>query len=72
MNAYYKTNVETTNQAQVLERLLHKRIYRAGQIRFDLNHKHKLLHAVNIKKTETGIIQDCMIELGFDCELVAT
>jgi hypothetical protein len=25
---------------------------------------------VNIKKTETGIIRDCMMELGFNCELV--
>ena len=72
MNAYYKTNVENENQAEVLGRLLHKRIYHAGQIRFDLNHRHKLLHAVNIKKTETGIIRDCMVELGFDCELVSS
>lgn len=72
MDAYYRTNVENPGQAELLARLLHKRIYRAGQLRFDLNHRHKLLHAVNIKKTETGIIRDCMMDLGFDCELVAT
>ncbi|RZJ67638.1 MAG: hypothetical protein EOO50_04985 [Flavobacterium sp.] len=68
MNAYYKTNVTTTRQAEILTRLIHKRIYYAGELSFDLMHQHKLLSAVGIKKTETGIISQCMTDLGFSCE----
>lgn len=69
MDAYYKTNVETDGQAEILSRLLRKRIY-GGNLRFDLNHRHRLLHAIGIKKTETDIITRCMNELGFSCELL--
>ncbi|RZJ72275.1 hypothetical protein [Flavobacterium sp.] len=70
MDAYYSTNVENEKQAVLLARLIRKRIYHAGELRFDLTHQQRLLHASNIKKTETGIIQDCMTELGFNCELI--
>ncbi len=70
MEAYYSTNVDNEKQATLLARLIRKRIYHAGELRFDLSHQQRLLHASNIKKTETGIIRDCMTELGFNCELI--
>lgn len=68
MNAYYKTNVTTRRQAEILARVIRKRIYYAGELSFDLGHQYRLLSALNIKKTETGIISQCMTDLGFSCE----